>query len=75
MSVNTTSQKRDTKLKPAEIKYPNGGGLKYMAQGPASQKLEVEAMQKKHELEIAKLKEKHASANKPKPIKLGKKNG
>lgn len=32
---------------------------------PASQKLEIEALQKKHEVEMAKLKEKHASANKP----------
>ena len=59
-----------TKLEPAPLKYPNGGGLKTMAQkAPASQKLEMEALQKKHEVEIQKLKEKHAAANKPKPIK------
>jgi hypothetical protein len=38
----------------------------------ASQKLEVEAMQAKHEAELAKLKEKHANENKPKPMKAAK---
>ena len=62
-----------TKLEPAPLKYPNGGGLKTMAQkAPVSQKLEMEALQKKHEVEIQKLKEKHASANKPKPAKPAK---
>lgn len=76
MSVNTTSQKRETKLKPAEIKYPNGGGLKAMAnKRTTTQSLEMDLLQKKHELEMAKLKEKHAAANKPKPINAGKKNG
>ena len=60
---------RITKLKPAPLKYPNGGGLNTMAnKAPASQKLEVEALKKKHEVEIAKLQEKHASSNKPKSI-------
>ena len=63
-----------TKLEPAPLKFPNGGGLKSMATAPKSQKLEVEALQKKHEMEIQKLKEKHAAANKPKPVKA-KKNG
>jgi hypothetical protein len=63
-----------TKLKPAPLKYPNGGGIAAMAKkAPASQKLEVEALQKKHEVEIAKLREKHSSANKP--MTPGKKNG
>jgi len=31
----------------------------------ASQKLEVEAMRKKHEAELARLKEKHSKENKP----------
>lgn len=35
------------------------------SKAPASQKLELEALQKKHEVEIAKLKEKHAAATKP----------
>ena len=76
MSVNTHSQKRETKLKPADIKYPDGGGLKAMAEKRTpTQTLEMDLLQKKHALEMAKLKEKHSSANKPKPIKLGKKNG
>lgn len=55
-----------TKVTPAPLAYPNGGGLKNMAsKAPASQKLEVEALQKKHEVEMAKLKEKHAKVNKP----------
>jgi hypothetical protein len=61
-----------TRLKAAPLKYPNGGGLAAMNQkAPASQRLEVEALQKKHEVEIAKLKEKHAASNKP----MVKKNG
>lgn len=43
------------------------------SKAPASQKLEIEALQKKHEVEMAKLKEKHAAANKP--MVSGKKNG
>ena len=39
----------------------------------ASQKLEVEALEAKHAAELAKLKEKHMSENKPKP--MVKKNG
>jgi hypothetical protein len=61
-----------TKLKPAPLAYPQGGGLASMATQPKSQKLEMEALQKKHEVEIQKLKEKHAASNKP--VKA-KKNG
>ena len=62
-----------SKLGPAPLTYPNGGGLKAMATKPrASQKLEVEAMQAKHEAELAKLKEKHANEYKPKPLKAAK---
>jgi len=61
-----------TKLKPAPLQYPNGGGLSAMAAAPKSQKLEVEALQKKHEVELQKLREKHASTNKP---AKAKKNG
>ena len=75
MSVNTTAKRRETKVKPAPIAYPNGGGLKSMGKkAPASQKLEMEALLKKHEVEIAKLKEKHASTNKPTPMNTGKSN-
>ena len=63
-----------TKLKPAPLAYPNGGGLASMATKPrASQKLEVEAMEAKHAAELAKLKEKHAGENKSKPMSTGKK--
>jgi hypothetical protein len=63
-----------TKLKPAPLKFPNGGGLASMATKPrASQKLEVEALEAKHAAELAKLKEKHMSENKPKS--MVKKNG
>ena len=65
---------KGTRLKPAPLTYPNGGGLKAMATAPKSQKLEVEALQKKHEVEMQKLREKHASSNKPAQPKA-KKNG
>lgn len=45
-----------------------------MATAPKSQKLEVEALQKKHEVEMQKLREKHASSNTPAQPKA-KKNG
>ena len=62
-----------TKLKPAPVPYPNGGGLKSMnKRQPASQKLEVEALQKKHEAELARLKEKHSKENKPMSPKVAK---
>lgn len=64
---------KGTRLKPASLKYPNGGGLKAMATAPKSQKLEMEALQKKHEVEIQKLKEKHAASIKP--VTKGRKNG
>ena len=55
-----------SKLGPAPLTYPNGGGLKAMAdKKPESQRLEVEALAKKHEADMAKLKEKHAKMNKP----------
>ena len=63
-----------TKLKPAPVTFPDGGGLSAMTTKPReSQQLEVEAMEAKHKAELAKLKEKHASSNKPtvKPAKNG----
>ena len=64
-----------TKVQPAPLKYPNGGGLNIMAKKtPKSQKLEMDALKAKHEVEIAKLQEKHAAANNPKKIKSGKSN-
>jgi hypothetical protein len=62
-----------TKVAPAPLAYPDGGGLKNMAtKAPKSQSLEVEALKKKHEVELAKLQEKHAKVNKPAKVK---KNG
>jgi len=55
------------KLGPENLPFPNGGGLKTMSsRAPKSQKLEIEALQKKHEVELQKLREKHAASNKPK---------
>lgn len=69
-----------TKIKPAPLTYPNGGGMKAMATKPKSQSLEMEALEAKHKVEIQKLKEKHASTNIPKvkaktPKVKAKKNG
>lgn len=57
-----------TKVEPAPLAFPNGGGLKMSQQAPKSQGLEVEALKKKHEVELQKLKEKHAATNKPKSM-------
>ena len=55
------------------LPYPNGGGLKAMANKPReSQRLEVEALEAKHKAEIAKLKEKHAKENNSMNPKMGK---
>jgi len=55
-----------TKLDPAPLAYPNGGGLKAMATKPReSQRLEVEALEAKHSAELARLTEKHSKENKP----------
>jgi hypothetical protein len=61
---------KNTKLKPAPVKYPNGGGMSNMSPKPLeSHKLEVDAMEAKHKAELAKLKEKHAKATNPKAMK------
>jgi hypothetical protein len=64
------------KLGQEHLPFPNGGGLKLMAsKTPESHKLEIEALEAKHKVEFAKLKEKHAAANKPRPISVkAKKN-
>lgn len=56
------------KLGQEHLPYPNGGGLKAAMtnQAPKSQKLEVDALKAKHEVELQKLREKHASSMKPK---------
>ena len=56
------------KLGVEHLPYPNGGGLKAMATKPKSQSLEVDALKAKHEVELQKLREKHAAANKPKSM-------
>jgi len=68
--------KHPFKLGQEHLPFPNGGGLKTMAgKTPQSQQLEVEALEAKHKVEIAKLKEKHAAVNSPKPISVkAKKN-
>lgn len=56
---------------PEHLPFPNGGGLKAMSKkSPKSQQLEVEALEAKYKADMAKLKEKHATANKPKPISI-----
>lgn len=56
------------KLGQEHLPYPNGGGLKaaMTRKAPKSQSMEIDALKAKHEVEIQKLREKHASANKPK---------
>lgn len=56
------------KIGQEHLPYPNGGGLKAMSNiaKPKSQSLEVDALKAKHEVELQKLREKHASANRPK---------
>ena len=49
------------KLGQEHLPFPNGGGLKAMSTAPKSQKLEVDALKAKHEVELQKLREKHAS--------------
>ena len=58
------------KIGQEHLPYPNGGGLKAaMTQNkPKSQSLEFDALKAKHEVELQKLREKHAAANKPKPM-------
>ena len=52
------------KLGKEHLPYPNGGGLKAMAQkAPKSQSMEMDALVAKHKAEVQKLREKHASAN------------
>lgn len=66
-------ENKPTKVTPAPLAYPNGGGLKLMSKKPReSQRLELEALEAKHKAEIAKLKEKHSNVNAPAKVK---KNG
>jgi len=56
-----------TKLEPAPVQYPNGGGLQKLAitNGRKRQQLEREVLSKQQELDRAKLAEKHSKENKP----------
>ena len=56
------------KLGQEHLPYPNGGGLKALMnkKAPKSQGMEIDALKAKHEVELQKLREKHAFANKPK---------
>lgn len=58
---------KPSKVKPAPVPFPNGGGIRAMSgSGNKRQALEREALAKQHEVELAKLAEKHANENKPK---------
>ena len=54
------------KLGIEHLPFPNGGGLKVASGKPKSQSLEIDALKAKHEVELQKLREKHAASNKPK---------
>jgi hypothetical protein len=55
--------KHPFKLGREHLPFPNGGGLKAMSATPKSQKLELDALRAKHEVELQKLKEKHQKVN------------
>jgi hypothetical protein len=65
-----------TRLTPAPVAFPNGGGLKAMANKNSKRhQLERDALAAKHEVERAKLQEKHANESKPKPTTRRSTNG
>jgi hypothetical protein len=58
-----------TRLKPAPVPYPNGGGLKAMGTSKtlqSKQKAEMDALDAKHEADKAALVHKQAEERKPK---------
>jgi len=58
---------QNTKLEPAELKYPNGGGLEIIRATKTNIKnAEVQLMEARHNLEKLQLKKKHAEQAKPK---------
>ncbi|CAB4166921.1 hypothetical protein UFOVP964_20 [uncultured Caudovirales phage] len=62
-------EKFSTRVRPAPLRYPNGGGLAGMSNGNGkTQKLERDALEAKHEVERSKLSDKHTKENKPKPV-------
>ena len=57
---------QNTKLEPAELKYPNGGGLEIIRATKTNIKsAEVQLMEARHHLEKLQLKQKHAGQSKP----------
>ena len=55
-----------TKLEPAPLAYPNGGGLKAMGKGITErQRLERQLMELQHQLNLKKLGERHTKENTP----------
>lgn len=58
--------KHPFKLGVEHLPFPNGGGLKAMSTAPKSQNLEMKALKAKHELELARLQEKHTKVNQTK---------
>ena len=64
---------KPSKIKPAPVPFPNGGGIKAMSGSNSKrQTLEREALAKQHEVAMAKLAEKHAKENTPKSGKVKK---
>ncbi len=68
-----------TKLEPAPLAFPNGGGLSAMSKGSSKrQKLERELLELQHKVNLAKLGERHLRENKPerpKTVKPANKTG
>ena len=61
---------RTTKLEPAELKYPNGGGLEIIRATKTNiRSAEAQLMEARHHLERLQLKQKHSEQSKPKTTK------
>ena len=53
--------KRPTKLKPAPLAFPNGGGLEHMtSQSNKVKEQEIRVAEEQHKLKIAQIEAKHA---------------
>ena len=64
---------RTTKLEPAELKYPNGGGLEVIRATKSNIKnAETQLMEARHNLERLKLKQKHSEQSAPRTAKRAK---
>ena len=65
--------KSETKLQPAPLAFPDGGGIKAMAGGVSKrQKLERQLMELQNQLNLMKLGEKHFKEIKPDATKTRK---